>query len=88
MNPYENLPQKAFWKLSVANRSMFDISELWDPKFHIKPNEKVTTFGSCFAQHIGNALRKRGFNWLITEVAPSECSSELAKKIQLWDFYC
>jgi len=37
MNPYENLPKKAFWKLAVANKSMFDISELWDPKFHIKP---------------------------------------------------
>ncbi|MFT4849104.1 MAG: hypothetical protein ACI83B_001642 [Sediminicola sp.] len=80
MNPYEKLPQKAFWKLAVANKSMFDISDLWEPKFDIKPNDKVTTFGSCFAQHIGNALRDRGFNWLITETAPQGCSDELAKK--------
>jgi len=80
MNPYESLPQKAFWKLSVANKSMFDISELWNPEFHIKPSEKVTTFGSCFAQHIGNALKDRGFKWLITEQAPEGCNKELAKK--------
>ena len=80
MNPYEDLPEKAFWRLAVANKSMFDISEIWDPKFHIKPNKKVATYGSCFAQHIGNALKDRGFNWMITEKAPDGCSDALAKK--------
>ncbi len=80
MNPYENLPDKAFWKLAVANKSMFDISDLWDPKFHIKPHEKVATFGSCFAQHIGRALKKREFTWMITEQAPNGSSVDLAKK--------
>jgi hypothetical protein len=58
-NPYLNLPDKSFWKLSVANKSMFDISELWCPKFNIEPHHKVATFGSCFAQHIGRALKKK-----------------------------
>jgi hypothetical protein len=80
MTPYDNLPSKAFWKLSVANRSMFDISDLWDPKYHIKPHEKVATFGSCFAQHIGKALRQRGFNWLITETAPEGSNVALQEK--------
>ncbi|MFK7859937.1 MAG: GSCFA domain-containing protein [Granulosicoccus sp.] len=70
MNPYEQLPSKAFWKPAVAERSIFDIEELWDPKFFIRKNNKVVTFGSCFAQHIGNALKNRGFNWLNTEPAP------------------
>jgi hypothetical protein len=80
MNPYEDLPEKAFWRLAVANKSMFDISEIWDPKFCIKPNSKVATYGSCFAQHIGNALKNRGYNWMIAEKAPAGCSDELAKK--------
>ncbi|MGM0855826.1 MAG: GSCFA domain-containing protein [Pseudomonadota bacterium] len=80
MNPYVNLPSKSFWKLAVADRSMFDVNELWDPKFNIQSNQKVSTFGSCFAQHIGNALSARGFNWLITEQAPQGCSESLAKK--------
>lgn len=79
-NPYVDLPEKAFWRLAVANKSMFDISEIWDPKFHITPQSKVATYGSCFAQHIGYALRDRGFNWLITERAIGGCSAKLAKE--------
>ena len=78
MNPYENLPIKAFWKLSVASKSMFDIDGLWDPKFNIQPNHNVVTFGSCFAQHIGNALKVRGFNWLSTETPPHGLSEKNA----------
>ena len=80
MHPYENLPSKAFWKLAVAEKSMFDISELWEPKFNIKPTEKVATFGSCFAQHIGNALKGKGFNWYISEKPPNGCSDKIAKR--------
>lgn len=69
-NPYEALEKKAFWKPSVADRHMLDIAGLWDPRFDIKPHHKVATFGSCFAQHIGKALRARGFDWFITETAP------------------
>jgi len=76
MNPYESLPPKSFWKLAVANRNMFDIENLWDPKFNIKPDHKVVTYGSCFAQHIGNALTARGFNWLSTEQAPPFLSEQ------------
>ncbi len=80
MNPYEQLPTKAFWKPAIAERSMFDIEELWDPKFFIRKNSKVVTFGSCFAQHIGNALKSRGFNWLCTESAPFGMLDSSAKE--------
>ncbi len=70
-NPYESLPAKAYWKPAVAQRSMFDISDIWDPKFHIQPEDNVVTFGSCFAQHIGRAMKARGFNWLCTETPPA-----------------
>jgi hypothetical protein len=79
-NPYMNLPNKAFWKLSVSDRNMFDIVELWDPKFEITKNHKVVTYGSCFAQHIGNALQNKGFNWLRTELAPRGLSKSNCKK--------
>ncbi|MDL4861707.1 GSCFA domain-containing protein [Halomonas elongata] len=79
-SPYESLPEKSFWKKAVASKSMFDIESLWDPKFRIRPRNKVATFGSCFAQHIGNALKSRGFNWFITETAPESLSRENAKE--------
>lgn len=70
MNPYSKLPTRSFWKPSVAEVSMFDIQDLWSPKFNIKQNDKVSTYGSCFAQHIGKALQAEGFNWFIPEQPP------------------
>ena len=78
-NPYEDLPKKAFWRPAIAERSMFDIAELWAPKFRIAPRAPVATFGSCFAQHIGNALKNRKFNWMIAETPPVGMSEEGAK---------
>lgn len=80
MHPYESLGGKFFWSSAVAKRNMFDINELWDPKFNIDKRMKVATFGSCFAQHIGKALESRGFNWFISELAPQGLSPENAKK--------
>ena len=80
MHPYENLEEKFFWATAVAKRSMFDISDLWDPRYDIAQETEVATFGSCFAQHIGRALRRNGFNWLITEPAPSGLNKESAHR--------
>jgi len=80
MNPYEKLPSKAFWKPAIANRSMFDVEDLWDPKFKIRPADKIVTYGSCFAQHIGRALESRGFQWFRPEAAPTGLSAANAKK--------
>lgn len=80
MNPYTGLGPTAFWRTAVADKSPFDISDLWAPKFDISATDPVATYGSCFAQHIGRALRARGFNWLITEQATDDCSSEIARE--------
>ena len=69
-NPYSALPETAFWRSAVATKDALAISRLWNPKFNIQPHQKVVTFGSCFAQHIGRALRARGFQWYIAEHAP------------------
>jgi hypothetical protein len=80
MNPYKNLPEKAFWKTSVANKNMFDIDELWTPKFSFKRADYISTFGSCFAQHIGKALHVRGYNWFDAEKPIFGMSDELKTK--------
>ena len=69
-NPYSTLPARAFWRSAVATKNPTDIHGLWDPKFEILPNHRVVTFGSCFAQHIGRALRARNFQWFISEPSP------------------
>lgn len=75
-NPYKDLPETAFWKTAVATRNMFDIEGLWDPKFHVRPHQKVSTYGSCFAQHIGRALQGRGYRWLKSETPPIRLSEQ------------
>lgn len=71
MNPYKTLPPRNFWRPSIADRNPLDIEGLWEPKFKINANDRVSCYGSCFAQHIGKALRARGGNWYVTEDAPS-----------------
>lgn len=78
-NPYENLPQDAFWRPAVAEREVHDISGLWHPRHPLKPEHRVATAGSCFAQHIGRALKANGFSWFDAEPAPG-CFSEETKK--------
>ncbi|MDE3177605.1 MAG: GSCFA domain-containing protein [Pseudomonadota bacterium] len=78
-HPYASLPARAFWRSGVAGRSVRDVEDVWRPKFAILPTTPIATFGSCFAQHIGAALRARAFNWLQTEPPPRALSPDHAK---------
>jgi len=80
MNPYKALEESAFWALAVAQRSMFDVSWLWRPKWQISRADQIVTFGSCFAQHIGRALRSRGYAWTDFEPAPPKFSGAACKR--------
>jgi len=79
-NPYMQLPERAFWKLAVGSRNLFDVREVWTPKFHIQQKHKVVTFGSCFAQHIGRAMKARSFDWYNAEKGPESLSQENIKR--------
>jgi hypothetical protein len=80
VNPYKNLPERSFWSPAVAQKSLFEILEIWDPKHSIGKSQKVSTYGSCFAQHIGRALRARGYHWLVTEPGPAMMTEETARE--------
>jgi len=66
-NPYADLPANRFWRQAVADRSLFDIDLAWDPKFTIGRKMRISTFGSCFAQHFGRALKARDMGWFDAE---------------------
>ncbi len=78
-HPYASLPARAFWRSGVAGRTARGLEDVWRPKFAIGPATPIATFGSCFAQHIGAALRARAFNWLQTEPPPRALSPDHAK---------
>lgn len=75
-HPYLDIPETAFWSSAVAKRNFLEISDLWNPKFPIKSSMKISTFGSCFAQHIGRALREHGFRWFEAEEAPERMAAD------------
>lgn len=46
MNPYQKLPNSAFWKTAVASRLMFDVEDIWEPKFEILSIGNTQLFSS------------------------------------------
>jgi hypothetical protein len=80
MNPYSNLPASAFWKTAVAEKSMLEIDGLWRPKFALTKQARISTYGSCVAQHIGRALKSRGYGWLIAEPPPPGMAEASARE--------
>lgn len=69
-NPYQHLPGRAFWRSGVADMPAEHIRGLWQPRFEIDRDMPIVTAGSCFAQHIGRALKERGYHWYDAEPAP------------------
>ena len=68
-NPYAAKPNRAFWKKAVADIHYMDTTELWEP-MPLRRSDRVATAGSCFAQHIGNNLARRGADFMDMEPAP------------------
>lgn len=79
-HPYSSLPNKAFWRTAVAEKHALHIDELWTPKFSVRPTDRIVTAGSCFAQHIGRALARRGYQWYDAEPAPGILTAPEAKQ--------
>jgi GSCFA family len=87
-HPYGSLPASAFWRSAIAEKHLSDIGPLWVPKFPISREDRVATFGSCFAQHIGRALKARNYNWLDTEPPPPMLSAKAVKEHNYEVFTC
>lgn len=71
-NPYRGLDDRAFWKRSVQQPAMGDVDPAAGLELTIGIGDRVATAGSCFAQHIAQALRRNGFNFHLTDAEPPE----------------
>jgi len=81
-HPYSRLPRDgiAFWQPAVGARNPLEIKNLWQAKWKWSQDDRAMTAGSCFAQHIGNALRKHNLFWLDAEPAPKGLSETVARQ--------
>jgi hypothetical protein len=53
---------------------------MYRKKWDIGPTERIATAGSCFAQHIGRHMKRKGFNVLDMEPPPYSLSEHEAMK--------
>lgn len=80
-SPYSNLPDRQYWKPAVAEPYPLAITDLYRKKFDISIEDGVATCGSCFAQHIGKRLERKGYNYLDVEPVPADLAKEKAKAL-------
>jgi hypothetical protein len=67
--PYDNQPDTAFWRRSVADVPPGRLDPVVKSRFQLDSTTRVATAGSCFAQHISRNLSILGINPLVTESA-------------------
>lgn len=66
-HPYKSLPEKAFWRRSVAGRRPARVDPVGEFNVRIQADTKVATAGSCFAQHIARHLKASGYCYYVAE---------------------
>ena len=67
-NPYRSLPDKAFWRRSVAGVAPGAVDPVGEFRLRINAKTRVATAGSCFAQHIARKLQQTGLNYYVSEM--------------------
>lgn len=66
-HPYRQLPDRAYWRRSVAAPNLADVDPVGQFDLQLTPQTLVATAGSCFAQHIARHLKGAGFNYYVAE---------------------
>ena len=68
-HPYKDQPARAFWRRSVEGVHPLEIGGWYRKKFSLE-GRRLATGGSCFAQHIGREMKRRGIDYIDVEPAP------------------
>jgi hypothetical protein len=69
-HPYKGLDPANYWKETVSPKNCLEINNWYRRKFSIN-GLSISSAGSCFAQHIGRALRENGYEYVDAEPAPN-----------------
>jgi tetratricopeptide (TPR) repeat protein len=69
-HPYRGLDAANYWNKTVSPRNPLEIVNWYTRKFSIT-GSSISSAGSCFAQHIGRALRENGCEYVDVEPAPN-----------------
>ena len=75
-SPYMKLDARAYWRTGLAEVA-YPPPDIYRPKWALRKEDRIVTAGSCFAQHVGRALRRNGFNVLDGEPRPEGIAPEV-----------
>ena len=70
-NPYLNQGKKSFWKTAIEEVSPLSLIDLYKKKWEIDIQTKISTAGSCFAQHINKYFKYYQLNAIDKEPPPN-----------------
>ncbi|MFP1631691.1 GSCFA domain-containing protein [Zhengella sp. ZM62] len=85
-SPYSTLPDHCFWRRANRGAKEGAVDPVVQAGFHITPDMKIATAGSCFAQHIARQLSKSGFNYFVAERAHPLIRAEVARRMNYGTF--
>lgn len=74
-NPYIDILEMQNWKNATQGFNLFNISPAHISSFDMKPDMKIMSLGSCFAQHLTKHLEKLGFKNLYFETGGQQDDS-------------
>jgi len=78
-NPYRDQPRRAFWRPAVAEVAPAPMADIYEPRFPVTRETRISTAGSCFAQHITRQFRSRGYRFMDFEPAPPMLDPDTAE---------
>ena len=79
-SPYSGRSQRAFWRGGVAGVGVLELPDLYRPRFPLTTETRVFTAGSCFAQHVGAAMKRAGISVIDAEPALRGMPPETARR--------
>ena len=71
-HPYRSLSATHFWSRAVAAPGPHEVDPMVGAPFHIGPDDRVGTMGSCFAQHLSRFLQRSGLDYFVPEDGPAD----------------
>lgn len=80
INPYAACPATQYWQQSVAQPESQDVAPVAAHTGIVRPDSRVATAGSCFAQHISKTLVARGMHYYVAEAPPESMPPEEVQK--------
>src|SRR4029077_3761441 len=78
--PYRTYPDTSFWSRTVSGQNVAILRPIANAPFKITSHMKVSTAGSCFAQHIARHLKAQNYTYFVTEDVPPYIPESVAKR--------